>query len=206
MELNSITPDPSALKALSHPVRLRLLGLLRSDGPATATSLAHRLGLNSGATSYHLRQLAQHGFVEDQPGRGNARERWWRAAHQLTRTDERTEQTAEGREAVDAFAQAIAVVHTERLQRAIEERSTVPLPWRSASTLSDWNVRLTPQRAERLLKALVEVIEDVEEEPDDPAAGDFTLHLATFPRPGTLAPADDAVPVTDDSPGDEERQ
>ena len=65
MDLTSITPDPTALKALSHPVRLRMLGLLRADGPATASSLALRLGLNSGATSYHLRQLHQHGFVVD---------------------------------------------------------------------------------------------------------------------------------------------
>jgi predicted transcriptional regulator len=51
VDLTTITPDPTALKALSHPVRLQMLGLLRSDGPATATSLAQRLGLNSDATS-----------------------------------------------------------------------------------------------------------------------------------------------------------
>jgi predicted ArsR family transcriptional regulator len=206
MELSSITPDPTALKALSHPVRLRILGLLRSDGPATATSLAQRLGLNSGATSYHLRQLAQHGFVEDDAGRGNARDRWWRAAHQSTRTDDRTELTPEGREAVDAWAQSIAVVHTEQLQRAIEERSTIPLPWRLASTLSDWNIRITPERAESLMKAIVEVIEDVEEDPDDPAAGTFSLHLHAFPRPGTLPPVEDAVASGDDAADGEETQ
>ncbi|MBO9578980.1 MAG: helix-turn-helix transcriptional regulator, partial [Microbacteriaceae bacterium] len=53
MELTHITPDPAQLKALSHPMRLRMLGLLRQDGPATAPTLAERLGLNSGATSYH---------------------------------------------------------------------------------------------------------------------------------------------------------
>ena len=63
VDLTSITPSPAALKALAHPVRLRMLGLLRIEGPATATTLATRLGLNTGATSYHLRQLAQHGFV-----------------------------------------------------------------------------------------------------------------------------------------------
>ncbi len=67
---SSITPSPQQLKALTHPTRLRMLGLLRIDGPATATTLAQRLGLNTGATSYHLRQLAQHGFVvdDDSPG------------------------------------------------------------------------------------------------------------------------------------------
>ena len=76
MELTRITPTPLQLRALSHPVRLRMLGLLRAEGPATATGLATRLGLNSGATSYHLRQLATHGFVEDDDSRGDGRERW----------------------------------------------------------------------------------------------------------------------------------
>ena len=78
---SSISPDIAGLRALSHPVRLRMLGLLRTEGPATATSLAQRLDLNTGATSYHLRQLAQHGFIEEDPERGTGRDRWWRAAH-----------------------------------------------------------------------------------------------------------------------------
>ena len=67
-----------------------MLGLLRSEGPATATTLATRLGLNSGATSYHLRQLEKHGFIVEDTSRGNARDRWWRAAHQSTQTESRT--------------------------------------------------------------------------------------------------------------------
>ncbi|MGO8484742.1 winged helix-turn-helix domain-containing protein, partial [Rhizobium leguminosarum] len=49
--ISRVVPDPNALKALTHPVRLSMLGMLRIDGPATATQLAARLGLNSGATS-----------------------------------------------------------------------------------------------------------------------------------------------------------
>src|SRR3712207_4628895 len=73
--------DPASLKALAHPLRLRLLARLRSDGPATATQLAAVVGESSGATSYHLRQLARHGFVADDPARGSGRERWWQAVH-----------------------------------------------------------------------------------------------------------------------------
>src|SRR6478609_3560973 len=65
MELTSITPTPQMLRALAHPTRLTMLGMLRIDGPATATSLATRLGINTGQTSYHLRQLAHYGFVVD---------------------------------------------------------------------------------------------------------------------------------------------
>src|SRR4051812_14770407 len=56
--------DVRALRALAHPLRNRLLGLLRLDGPATASRLARVVGESSGATSYHLRQLAAYGFVE----------------------------------------------------------------------------------------------------------------------------------------------
>ena len=75
-------PDARSLRGLAHPLRLQLLGLLRSDGPATATQLAVRTGQSSGATSYHLRQLAAYGFViEDAERTTGRRERYWRAAH-----------------------------------------------------------------------------------------------------------------------------
>jgi DNA-binding transcriptional ArsR family regulator len=76
--------DVRALRALAHPLRSRLLGLLRLHGPATASQLGRAVGESSGSTSYHLRQLAAYGFVEEVEGEGTARERWWRARHRLT--------------------------------------------------------------------------------------------------------------------------
>lgn len=170
-------------------MRLRILGLLRSDGPATATTLAARLGLNSGATSYHLRQLAQGGFVVDDHDRGNARDRWWKAAHQSTVLD-RIPETDEERETTAAYLQAIAVVYTERLQRAVEEHQLLPVAWQRASTLSDWGVRLTPERAQELREALESVVSGWEELPEDTeGAVDFVVQLAAFPRPGKVAGA-----------------
>src|SRR5262245_33640111 len=75
------TGDPDevrAVRALAHPLRLELLDMLRFDGPSTATLLARRTGESSGATSYHLRQLARYGYVEEAPATGGGRERWWR--------------------------------------------------------------------------------------------------------------------------------
>jgi DNA-binding transcriptional ArsR family regulator len=66
-----------ALKGLAHPLRLRLLAELNARGWATASQLAAALGESSGSTSYHLRQLDRHGFVEEDPDRGTARERVW---------------------------------------------------------------------------------------------------------------------------------
>ena len=194
MELTSITPSPAGLKALSHPVRLRILGLLRSEGPATATTLAARLDLNTGATSYHLRQLAQHGFVADDEARGNGRDRWWKAAHQATSTAPDPHPDRETRETLDAYLQSVAVIHTEQLQNAIEERSVLPDEWRGASTFSDWNVMLTPRRARALVDALAEVLAGTDEDEGDEDAAEFVVQISAFPRPGTVGarrPAED---------------
>jgi DNA-binding transcriptional ArsR family regulator len=66
------------LKAFTHPLRMAMYSALRDYGSATATQLARRLGESSGQTSYHLRQLERHGFVEDDPEHAGGRERWWR--------------------------------------------------------------------------------------------------------------------------------
>src|SRR5215212_6743064 len=118
MERSVVTPGPEGLKALGHPGRLRMLGLLRVEGPATATTLAARLGLNTGATSYHLRQLAQHGFIEEDSERGNARDRWWRASHDSTRTEFRGEDITDD---VEAYLSTVAMIYGERLRSVVSE-------------------------------------------------------------------------------------
>ncbi len=186
MELTSITPTPQMLRALAHPTRLRMLGILRIDGPATATTLAARLGINTGQTSYHLRQLAQHGFVVDDEERGNGRDRWWRAAHQSTLMNS-TPERPEDEEAVGAYLQAIAVIYTQQLQAAVEERSLLPLEWRDAGTLSDYHVRVTAPHARELTDRLHEIFMELrEDEDDDPDAVDFVFQFQSFPRPGKL--------------------
>jgi predicted ArsR family transcriptional regulator len=185
---SSITPTPQQLRALTHPVRLRMLGILRTEGPTTATALAQRLGLNTGATSYHLRQLAQHGFIVDDESRGNARDRWWRAAHASTRTSLEEYPDPADEEALDAYLQTVVVVYTQMLQQAIEERSTLPDAWRRSSTFSDWRCRLDPEQAERLIDAVSDLIEEFEKEeelpPDDATGVPFTVMFQAFPRPG----------------------
>jgi DNA-binding transcriptional ArsR family regulator len=187
MELTSITPTPQMLRALAHPTRLRMLGLLRIEGPATATSLATRLGINTGQTSYHLRQLAQHGFVVDDDERGNGRDRWWKAAHQSTVTGDMPERP-EDKEALDAYMQTVAVIYTQQLQAAVEEMSLLPLPWREASTLSDYHVRLTAEHARDLTGRMHQLFMELRKDADDdPDAVDFVYQLQAFPRPGHVA-------------------
>jgi DNA-binding transcriptional ArsR family regulator len=70
--------DPKAIRALAHPLRLDLLQILGSGGPATAAHCGRVLGVSQASCSFHLRQLAKYGFVEEAgPGR-DRRERQWR--------------------------------------------------------------------------------------------------------------------------------
>jgi len=191
---SSVHPGLEGLKALSHPGRLRMLGLLRTEGPATATTLATRLGLNSGATSYHLRQLERHGFVVEDTERGNARDRWWRAAHSFTRIDAADATTPEEHDTYDAYLQAVGVIYAEQLQHSLEERRTLPAPWQDAGNLSDWSLHLTPERAKALVEELHELVEGWEEDSaGTPDAAEFRVNINAFVRPGTLG-AEDAEP------------
>jgi DNA-binding transcriptional ArsR family regulator len=185
---DEVTPSPTALKALAHPLRLRMLGLLRTEGASTASRLAARLGLNSGATSYHLRQLAEHGFVLEDTGRGNARERWWRAAHRTTRVPDDYSGEDSAEDARQAFSQAVAVTYSGELQRAVEDQPMLADEWRPAADFSDWALRLTPAEARRLLDELHAVVERFRrwdpEEPEAPAGAEFyRVIVNAFPRP-----------------------
>lgn len=187
MDLTSITPEPHQLRALTHPVRLRMLGMLRVDGSATATMLATRLGLNTGATSYHLRQLAQHGFILDDTDRGTGRERWWKAVHASTRTEPSPAGDEDTSHGLDAYLQAVVTVYTEQLQRAMEERPLLPAPWRDASTYSDWHHRLTPSRARAVVAALEAAMDEVEDDNDEEGdAATFVVQIHAYPRPGVV--------------------
>jgi predicted ArsR family transcriptional regulator len=184
----TITPSSAGLRALSHPTRLKMLMLLRLEGPATATQLAQQLALNTGATSYHLRQLAEHGFIEEDAERGDGRDRWWKAAHESTRMN-MSARPAEETEDAEAYLHTVALMYTETLMQAVAERRFLPKAWQRATTTSDWHIRLTPQRAEELLDALEEVISrwsDAEEPDGTAAAADFVVNLNAFPRPGTV--------------------
>ena len=148
--MDPVVPDITQLKALSHPVRMRILGLLRTAGPATASGLARRLGLNSGATSYHLRQLAEHGFVEEAEGLGNRRERWWQASSQVTSVPEPEDAGDEGRDATDAFHQLVVSHLARRLQSAAERRGGDLPQWRAVTSQSDATVAVTATQAKEI--------------------------------------------------------
>ncbi|RST11860.1 ArsR family transcriptional regulator [Streptomyces sp. WAC05374] len=176
--------DPRSLRGLAHPLRIRLLAALRHHGPATASQLADRLGESSGATSYHLRQLASHGFVEDAPERGKGRERWWRAVHRGTTWDASLfdEEDPETRGAVNVFMHEIATIHGQELSTWIGTMRDWPAEWVKNADLSDFTLRLGPRQVRELgerLHALINSYSDAE--PDEDAAK-VRLHLHAFPQ------------------------
>ncbi|GAA4212294.1 winged helix-turn-helix domain-containing protein [Actinocatenispora rupis] len=69
---------PKAIRALAHPLRLDLLDLLGAIGPATAARCGRLLDVPQANCSFHLRQLARYGFVEDAGPGDDRRERRWR--------------------------------------------------------------------------------------------------------------------------------
>jgi DNA-binding transcriptional ArsR family regulator len=71
--------DARSLRALAHPLRVRILSIATAEGPVTASGLAERLHVKTGSTSWHLSKLAEHGLIEEVEGLGSRRERWWRA-------------------------------------------------------------------------------------------------------------------------------
>ncbi|MGW2329080.1 helix-turn-helix domain-containing protein [Streptomyces sp. NPDC001700] len=180
--------DPRSLRGLAHPLRLRLLGALREYGPATASQLADRLGESSGATSYHLRQLAAYGFVADDPGRGKGRERWWKAAHRTTKlgTDELLRHPDPSvRGAMNTLLHEVATVHGQALSTWLGTLHEWPAEWRANADISDCMLRLTPELAREMLDKVHEVIESYREKevsPDTEHSARFRVHLHGFPR------------------------
>jgi len=174
--------DAHSLRGLAHPVRMQVLRLLQADGPATATSLAQRLGESSGTLSWHLRQLAAHGFIEEDAERGNKRERWWRAMKGTTRLE-----TAQFRH--DPATSGALSVYLHQLAEHYFQRVTTYVnedwgpEWDGAGTLSEWgSLRLTPSQLRDLNAELFAVIERHTPAEPDPDAGTVVVQLQSFPR------------------------
>jgi DNA-binding transcriptional ArsR family regulator len=127
--------DPRALRALAHPIRLELVGLLRRRGPLTATKAAELLGESSGSTSFHLRQLAKYGLVEEAGG-GEGRERPWRATAMFTGWPDVAD-TPELAAASDLLRGVIAERYFEQLIRWLERHDGEPEDWQEAAHFGD---------------------------------------------------------------------
>ena len=133
--------DPRAIRAYAHPVRMQLVGLLRRQGPMTATRAAEILGESTGSTSFHLRQLAKYGLVEEAGG-GIGRQKPWRATALFTNLPDvggARRHRGVDRSALSAdHALSPGSCSTTSIAQPDE-----PKDWQAASTISDLMLYLT---------------------------------------------------------------
>jgi predicted ArsR family transcriptional regulator len=149
---------------LAHPLRSRLLDELRLRGPATATTLAAALQTNSGATSYHLRKLAEVALVVDTTagGKGSGRRRVWSAGTESRPRDEGPTGDTDDPDAQAALAWlARDYLHlfSDRAERWLDTQDRWPVTWREQVGLSDHLVQVTAGQLAGLRADLAEVLE-----------------------------------------------
>lgn len=152
--------DYRVLVAVGHPLRRRLLDVLRVEQAATTSVLAERLGVAVGSVSHHARVLAQHGLVLPAPELArDRRERWWRLGD--ARLSWSTTQFADDPAGASASAAAddLSVrLQLERLQTWRTERAETDPEWQDAATSTDTWLHLTPDELRQLSEELTEVL------------------------------------------------
>jgi DNA-binding transcriptional ArsR family regulator len=176
-----------AMRALAHPLRLRILDELSINGPLTASGLGERLAESSGATSYHLRQLEKHGLVREVTTKGNARERWWERQPGSISTPEPHEfplgsaerlatETIEGE-----WNRARQAHFTEFMSAGFE---VFGQEWFDATRVDTINLRLTPEQLNQLVTDIDVVLwKYLDAYKTTPTAGSrpVQIHLNAFP-------------------------
>lgn len=159
--------DSKVLAAMSHPLRRRLLDVLRLDGPCTASVLAERTGQAVGNVSHHLKVLAASDLVEEAPELArDRRERWWRRvgyAVSWSPSDFPDDPVA-------AAAESLALERQVSMARQwFAERETYPEQWHRAAFATDSWMKLSVAEMAEIegrIQALVREYSD-REQPDD---------------------------------------
>jgi DNA-binding transcriptional ArsR family regulator len=185
--------DPKALRALAHPIRLALVGLLRQHGQLTATQAGELLGESSASCSFHLRQLAKYGLVEEAGG-GQRRERPWRATAMATSWPDVADDPKV--EAAAGLLRGVILEHyAQELARWYEVMPDEPVEWQRAAQFGDTSLYVTAaelaelsQRVRELLDAYVGRQASPELRPADGRLVSF-LQIA-YPVVGRAEPRD----------------
>jgi predicted transcriptional regulator len=160
--------DPRALRAVAHPIRLELIGLLRRSGPLTATEAAKQIGESPSSCSFHLRQLAKYGLVEEAGG-GQGRQRPWRATAAYTEWSNAADLDEEHDEASEMLSRVAVQRYFEQAMAWFDRRRSEPPEWLETNDFSDSVLYLTPEELQRLNTDLEELLEPFFERLGDPA-------------------------------------
>jgi DNA-binding transcriptional ArsR family regulator len=139
--------DPKAMRALAHPLRIALLELL-AEGPLTATEAGERLGESPANASFHLRQLAKYGFVEEAPGATGRRRPWKVKQLGMRFTDVHDDEaTASAARLLD---RTLRERYLRRLEQGMEDRQSLPEQWRAVTGASQFLLYVTPAELREL--------------------------------------------------------
>jgi DNA-binding transcriptional ArsR family regulator len=180
--------EPRMLRGLAHPLRIRLRAELVENGPATASQLAARIGESSGATSYHLRQLAAYGFIADDPERGSGRERYWRATHRMLTFDMPEAGSAEHAAGAE-YLRAVARLYADRIIRFADGIEAAPEvlgeQWAEVADLSHWLLDLDAAEAAALKHRFHEICAPYKHDDTHPRPGArrVVVQFQVFPAP-----------------------
>ncbi|MPY36029.1 helix-turn-helix transcriptional regulator [Streptomyces adustus] len=152
--------DVGTLKALAHPLRMRLYRGLCVAERATASQLAEQVDEAVSLVSYHLRKLAAHGLIQEAEAQSeDGRERWWQPASEGVTIRDRDFRDAPER--VAAHLAATRLFHDQRAEmyrRYLDERSTWGPEWNAAAPDSESLLRLTPAELDELRRELTALV------------------------------------------------
>jgi len=157
--------DPRALRAMAHPTRLELMGLLRRGGPLTATRAAELIGESPASCSFHLRQLAKYGLVEEAGG-GRGRERPWRATAISTEWPVFGE-SEETRAAGEMLSRVVVERYFESAIEWLERQPGEPPEWAEAALFGDALVYMTLEELREVEARIRELFEPFLERLED---------------------------------------
>ncbi|WP_429462300.1 helix-turn-helix domain-containing protein [Microbacterium sp. ZKA21] len=156
------TLDAGALKALAHPLRVRIYDILSERGAQTASTLAKLIGETSGATSYHLRALAAQDLIREVPDRGTSRERWWeRPKGRINLPGPDQALTPAGRAAAQIVtSEFFALRHQSLMEYLNRPVSETPEGWADAGLVTTTMLDLTPVQMEEMKDELTRVVDE----------------------------------------------
>jgi predicted ArsR family transcriptional regulator len=188
-ELREVS-DARTMRALAHPVRLALIETLNLAGPLTATQAGERIGESPTTCSFHLRQLAKYGFVEEAGG-GSGRSRPWQLSARGMRFSTEHEDP-ETNLAASTLAGMLRDRQLDRYRRWVESRGSFPQAWRDVAEQSDFVIWMTADELKQLNAELVEMLvprfRDRQTDPAARPAGALPVELLVLSYPLTTSP------------------
>jgi len=170
--------DPRALRAVAHPVRLKLIAVLRFEGPLTATQAASRLGETPQRCTFHLGQLAKYGLVEEAGG-GRGRERPWRATAPSTSWPS-LPAGPEMAAATERLEAVIAGRYLELMLDWVHSKAAEPPAWQEAAQFGDAVVYLTAEELAELGRQVAGLLAPYAERTGHPERCPEGARLVTF--------------------------